>query len=86
MGDCGERSAGGGVLGDCREKCARVEVSAFVDASKRQVEDELRCPRCPAMNRPGAIVIEIEVHMWRAFSAVCAYEGPVPEFQPKESP
>lgn len=33
-------------------------------------ELELRCPHCPAMNRPGATIIELETET-RAVCGVC---------------
>jgi len=43
-------------------------------------EVSLRCPHCPAMNRPGATIIELETPT-RAVCGVCAHA-----FNPQEGP
>jgi hypothetical protein len=42
----------------------------------------LRCPKCPAANRPGATYIETDGS--RAFCIVCSHAGPIETFQPKK--
>lgn len=59
-------------------------VSDFTDAARQQVENELVCPSCLAYNRPGVIVVEMDSRRWTAVCNVCAFDGPVKDFQPKE--
>jgi len=35
-------------------------MSKFTEALRQLLEDELHCPKCPAMNRPGALLIHLE--------------------------
>lgn len=34
--------------------------SQFSEAVRQMREAELRCPKCPAMNRPGALIIRLD--------------------------
>jgi hypothetical protein len=59
-------------------------MSMFRDALRALLVTTLRCPRCPAANRPGATVIEIDATSTRAYCGVCTVEGPIASFQPKK--
>lgn len=51
------------------------------NATRVRIEVALCCPRCAAMNRPGAIVIELDADQRRALCAVCAHYGLTNTFQ-----
>lgn len=59
-------------------------MSAFRAAVRTLLESSLRCPKCPAVNRPGATYIEMDDASDRAYCTVCARSGPLSAFQPKE--
>jgi len=61
-------------------------VSAFREADRARRLPTLRCPKCPAENRPGATYIDIDETGERAYCSVCAVSGPIEAFEPKESP
>jgi len=46
--------------------------------------EALVCPKCTAMNRPGATLIERSEDKTRATCGVCSHEGPIDEFDPEE--
>jgi hypothetical protein len=48
------------------------------------IESSLRCPKCPATNRPGATYVELSENGTRAYCSVCSASGPTEQFQPKE--
>jgi hypothetical protein len=54
------------------------------EALRKLLTTSLRCPKCPAANRPGATYIEIDDTGSRAFCSVCSHAGPLDIFQPKE--
>lgn len=60
-------------------------MTVFGEAFRRMVADELKCPKCPATNRPGAYLIRLDETGARAFCDQCSFEGVVALFQPKEN-
>jgi hypothetical protein len=52
-------------------------MSAFWEA----IIAEFRCPRCPAMNRPGATIITLDALHEIASCCQCAHEAPFEKFQ-----
>lgn len=51
----------------------------------RSCDVDLVCPKCAAMNRKGATIIERQEKSTRAFCMQCSHEGPIEEFQPEGS-
>ena len=57
----------------------------FREALQRLLAKDLRCPRCPAMNRPAASdEIDVDQTGTRAQCNACNCEGPIERFQPKK--
>jgi len=40
----------------------------------RDTEETLVCPKCQAMNRPGAIIIQLDARTWSANCGCCAHD------------
>lgn len=59
------------------ESNGQASVSAFWEA----VVAEFRCPRCPAMNRPGATIIKLDAARESAACGQCSYEDKFEKFQ-----
>lgn len=60
-------------------------VQGRMSSFRQALEASLRCPKCPAMNRPGATVIELSDDRKTACCSVCAKAGPVDQFLQKET-
>lgn len=43
----------------------------------KAVEVTLECPRCHAMNRPRATIIELDPQLWVALCGVCSHSWAV---------
>lgn len=59
-------------------------MTVFQIAFRKMIADALRCPKCPAMNRPDVYLIRLDGTASRAFCDQCSFEGVVSLFQPKD--
>lgn len=50
----------------------------YDQAVRAQIEQRLRCPKCPAANRPGATYIELDQDGRAAYCGVCSAHFTIP--------
>lgn len=61
-------------------------MSAFTEAYRAMLIKQVKCPMCPALNKPGASpTIEIDQTNLRAFCTNCSADRRIEDFLQKES-
>lgn len=53
----------------------------FLSDFRAALRATLSCPKCPAENRPGASIIDLDETGARAYCGVCSHEGPLLNFR-----